>query len=616
MISSQRLDSYGADRWRRMGAEKRAGLLAPLFSLHSKRSAGVGDLEDLKLAVDWCVQTGHTILQLLPMGDYYISPYSTTSLFAIEPMYMALDRLEGIAKEAAEPYIQQIRQKYPIGGKGYMNTHVKVAKLNALRNLFQLALPLECAAFSDYVADNRYWLEDYALFSALKTYYSTDCWESWEPRYRDREPAALQQFSEEQETNILFVKWVQWQLYEQLKAAKAYANASNVRLMGDLFYVSGRECSDVWARTPYFRLDLVPGVPPEPAHVKGQRWGDQPIYNWKAIIADDCELYRERLRYNAHFFDVMRIDAISLMFKMWCIPKEEPNENEGLNGFNYPGTDEEQEEQGRKLLTTMLGSTNMLLCAENLGPFCLDFIPLVRSLGIPIFSFQRWDKDWDGTEDFILPENTHPLTIHMISNQDTSVWWEWWENEAGMIERSCLTKFCMKAGRIGAELQLRELLFDEARSTATKLRWRESVDSHDKLAELLGMTKSELFVYELYREYLFSYREKEKVWAIIGLEGPIRESCDHDILSAAIRSVLSARGVWSIISILEYLCMLDIIEGDYESVRYNRPGTVGNWNWSITSPLSLEELLEESYCSKVRALVEDSVTALIQEGIL
>lgn len=601
MISSQLLDLKRADRWKRIGTRKQAGLLAPLFSLHSSRSAGVGDLEDLKLAVDWCARTGHTFLQLLPMGDYYSSPYSTTSLFAIEPMYIALDRLAGVAKEAAEPYIMEIRRQFPIG-EGYTNTNVKYAKLDALRNLFRDVSPLECAGFIDYVEENRYWLEDYALFSVLKTFYSTDSWENWEPKYRDRDPAALKQFSAEQETNMLFVKWLQWQLYEQFRAVKAYANANDVWLMGDLFYVSARDSADVWARRNYFRLDLVPGLPPESSHVKGQRWGDQPIYNWKAIIADDCELYRERLQYNERFFDMMRLDYLSALFRMWCIPRDEPRENEGLNGFNYPASLQEQEEQGRRLLAAMLASTDMIVIGENFAPFAVEFIPVLSELAVPTINFQRWDKDWDGTENFILPKDYHPLTVYTLSNHDTSIWPDWWENEASMIDASIFIEFCEKEGYDYTEMK--GLLFDEARSTGSKLRWREEVDGYEKLAALLGKPQSE--VYDLCRAYLFSYHEKEKLWAIMGLEGPVREKCDPGILRAAIRSVLASTAIWSVTSILDYLCMLEIVKGDYRSIRYNRPGTVGDWNWSIRSPLPLEELLEERICSQVRAVVEEA----------
>nr|WP_246628349.1 4-alpha-glucanotransferase [Paenibacillus oenotherae] len=594
---------YGANKWDRIGIEKRAGLLAPLFSLHSKRSAGVGDLEDLKRAVDWCERTGHTILQLLPMSDYYNTPYSTTTLFAVEPMYMAMDHLLGVAKEAVEPYIQGIREQFPID-KGFMDLNVKHAKINALHDLFQQVQPVESPAFHDYMAANKYWLDDYALFCALKMNYSPNFWEAWEPRYRDRDPEAIEQFCEEHALSILFIKWMQWQLYEQFKAAKAYANSKNVLLMGDLFYVSARDSSDVWARGKYFRLDLVPGLPPEPSHVKGQRWGDQPIYNWQAIIADDCELYKKRLQYNQNFFDIMRLDAASTLFKMWCIPREEPSENLGLNGFYYPGTPQEQEEQGRTMLTAMLDSTTMMLCAENLAPFGEEFTPIVRELGIPPINFQRWDKDWDGTKGFTLPEEHDPLTVFILSNHDTSIWGDWWENEAGTIDASIFMEYCGKAGLDYEEMKV--IIFEETLSSDNKLRWRNHVNSHDKLAELLGRPKMDL--YDLYHSYVLSYGEKEMLWAIMGLEGAAREKCDHEIIRAAIHSVQSSNAVWSITSILDYLSMLGAIEGDYREFRYNRPGTCGDWNWTITSPLAMEELLEESVCSQVRAVVESSMS--------
>ncbi|MFC5700638.1 4-alpha-glucanotransferase [Cohnella faecalis] len=600
-VSDPFLGSRSAEQWQRIGTNRRVGALLPLASLYSRRTAGIGDLEDLKLAADWCERTGHTILQLLPINDYYNSPYSTFSLFAIDPMYMALDRLIGVPPEKLEPVIRRIQERYPTGC-GYIEYDVKHEKINALYEIFrEYSLGTENAAYAEFVENNVYWLDDYALYTALKFEYSQDTWENWEPSYREADPLTLREFARKHEVRIRFVQWLQWQLYEQLKAAKAYANAKGILLMGDMFYVVSRDSADVWKRRNYFRLDLVPGLPPEPAHEKGQRWGDQPVYNWDAIRESGDELLKQRLRYNANFYDIARLDTASALFRMWCIPRDEPDINQGLNGFFYPEAMSDYcEQRGKSLLSQMLSSTSMLLCAENLSPACLSFTPSVRELGIPPINFQRWDKEWDELHDFIPPDELHPVTVMVLSNHDTSLWAEWWEGEAGTIEASMFTEFCFNYGLPEAELKMR--LFNDKTSVGSKLRWRDSVNSPSRVAEIVGLPEAAIggFIHD----YLNSYREKEKLWEIMKLEGPMRQRADREILKHAIRSIITSNAIWSIVSIVDYLCLLGIIDGDYGNYRLNRPGTERGRNWTWALPVSLEALMDESFCRTVRDSIE------------
>lgn len=313
----------------RIGTEKRIGALVPLFSIFSHRSVGVGDFQDLKLMVDWCEGTGNTILQLMPINDYYNSPYAPFSFFALDVMYIALDKLKGVPFNLIEDGINEIKKSFPTG-IGYIDHEVKHAKIDLLYEVYMKLESLNYKEFIDFIEQNKYWLEDYSLYTALKFDYSQESWEDWKSDFRERDEKELQIFRDEKGSKILFFKWVQWQLYEQLKDVKRYANSKNICIMGDLFYIVARDSADVWSHRECFRLDLVPGLPPEQGEAKGQRWDDQPVYNWRSIIEDDYELIKQRIKYNENFYHIMRLDTSVSVFRMWCIPRDEPIENQGI----------------------------------------------------------------------------------------------------------------------------------------------------------------------------------------------------------------------------------------------------------------------------------------------
>ncbi|MWC28114.1 4-alpha-glucanotransferase [Paenibacillus sp. MMS18-CY102] len=598
--ASRLLQTNAAEQWKRIGTEQRVGVLMPLSSLYSSRSAGIGDFEDLKLAADWCARTGHTILQLLPLNDYYHSPYSTFSLFALDPMYTALDRLIGVPPSELKAEIKAIRSRFPTG-LGCIDYDIKQAKLDLLYAVFSrlgLGDAVDHKAYRDFAAENSDWLDGYALYTALKYDYSPDSWENWEPAYRDAVPAALGAFALANETRVQFIKWLQWQLYEQLKAAKQYANSLGVHLMGDLFYIVSRDSADVWKRRECFWLDLVPGLPPEPAHMQGQRWGDQPVYHWDTVT-EAGGLMERRLQYCEHFYNIARLDTVSALFKMWYIPRTAPDELQGVPGFYYPDSSGDFSQRGREALAKLQGFTRMLLCAENLSPACLSYTPVIRALGVPPINFQRWDKDWDVRHDFIPPSELDPVTIFTLSNHDTSLWADWWEREAGTIDASKLEGFCQQHQL--DVTRIRHRLFDAKRSSAGKLRWRDTVSTPKKLAELAGLPIERIG--DFIHEYRNSYGEKEKLWAQMKLHGPMREKADREIVQKAIELIISSNAVWSIVSMLDYLCMLEIIGGDYDNYRLNRPGTERGRNWTLALPIPLEALLEEKHCSQIQQII-------------
>lgn len=592
---------YSEEKWRNMSCEKRMGVLVPLFSIYSTRSMGSGDFEDLKLIVDWCERTSNKILQLMPLNDFHNSPYAPFSFFALDPVYIALDKLIGVPEDLVRDGIEEIKRNFPTG-RGYIDYEVKHAKINLLYKVYKQIdlMELECSEFKKFIEENKYWIEYYCLYTTLKFDYCQETWEDWDACFRDKDEEKIKQFSNEHSDRIMFFKWIQWQLYEQLKAVKLYANSKNVLVMGDMFFIVGRDSADVWNLRKYFRIDLVPGLPPEPMCPKGQRWGNQSMYNWKNIIDDDYELIKQRFKYNENFYDIVRLDTAASVFRMWCVKREAPQEDEGLNGFFYPEDCSVWEEQGEKLLEVIQQSTRMLICAENLAPLCGEYTPIIRKLGIPPICFHRWEKDWDITHNFILPQDYNPLTVLTLSNHDTSNFADWWENEAGRIDASRFSQLCHDYNLDYDEMKIQ--LFDNELSNDNKLRWKSSIDSMEGLLSKLHKNKDE--VAELVHDYSNYSFEKEKLWNIMNLSGTMRESCDKEIMKAIIKTLKDSNAVWSISSIIDYLCLLGIIETDYNQYRFNTPGTVSGQNWTMTLPINIERLFHKDLCDEIKRVME------------
>jgi len=250
----------------------------------------------------------------------------------------------------------------------------------------------------------------------------------------------------------------------------------------------------------------------------------------------------------------------------------------------------------------MLDSTKMLLCAEDLGivPECCT--RALKEFGIPGNDVQRWVKDWNTMHDFLEPEDYRFISVSVLSTHDTTNWAAWWENEAGTIDEALFLRKCDEKG-IGYR-SVKNKLFISALSRHGRLRWSDKVDSQDVLAEILGKEKDG--IWDLIDIYENTFREKEKLWAHLKLKGPMREKCDKEIVAAALRIALESRSVFSIQLLTDLLSLTNTLKGDPYQYRINTPGTVSDKNWSLTAPISLEDLLEEEVSKEIRAMIASS----------
>jgi len=593
------LKTNSKEKWLRIGMQKRSGVLVPLFSIYSKESVGIGDLTDLKLLIDWANLTGNSIIQLMPLNEMgpLFCPYDAISSFALEPVYISLKSMGASA--------EGLKKRFSVGG-AYVDYAIKKEKMQLLRKIY-LRKSEECPEeFKKFCDANTYWLLDFALYKVLKDDHKGSAWYDWEDKFKNRERKALENFQIEHSEEIQFQMWIQWLTFKQFKEVRAYAKDKKVLLKGDLPILVSRDSADVWQHPEFFKLDYAAGAPPDMYAALGQSWG-MPTYNWERIEVSGYRYLKEKLKYAQNFYDILRIDHVVGLFRIWSIPYNEPLENKGLNGFFDPKDEKNWPEHGRKILTVMLDSTDMLLCAEDLGVIPKVCPDTLKELGIPGCDVQRWTKDWKLKHDFLEPEKFRALSVATLSTHDTTNWAAWWENEAGTVDKDLFIRKCSDHRQINFD-NVKDKLFDCVRSGYGRLRWLNSVDSVDKLVKGLSpkgtVPKEHLLDFiDLYEN---SFQEKEKLWKHLKLSGPMREKFDSGILRRALQITLGSNSIFCINTIIDWLYLTDVFKGDPYHYRINTPGTISEKNWSLTIPISLEELLKHKVNKEIRQMITSS----------
>ncbi|MDP3042378.1 MAG: 4-alpha-glucanotransferase [Candidatus Omnitrophota bacterium] len=580
--------------WKNIGSKKRAGVLIPLFTVHSKNSYGVGDLRDLKLIIDWAKLTSNSIIQLLPMNEVgpLFCPYDALSSFALEPAYLCLKDFPGISGKKFNSLSADA---------GHVDYALKAQKLQLLWDVY-LAMDLaEALPFEEFQRKNAYWLPDFALFKVLKEYHQGKPWYEWEQDFKYRQSEALREFKQDNIEKITFQMWLQWMLFKQFKEASAYAAGNNILIKGDLPVLVSRDSADVWSHLEFFKLDFAAGAPPDMYASLGQRWG-MPTYNWEAIARDNYRYIKEKLKYAQEFYNILRIDHVVGLFRIWSIPYHAPEVNQGLNGVFDPLDEHLWNEHGRKILSVLVENTKMLLCAEDLGVIPKCCTDALLEFGIPGNDVQRWVKDWNVRHDFLGPGEYRQLAVAMLSTHDTTNWKAWWQYEAGTVDAALFMRKCNERKIDFAKVSLK--LFDATLSLHGRLRWRKEIDTIDKLLWELGKHKEEAkdFV-DLYEN---TYGEKEKLWNILGCTGAMTEAASDELLAKIIQFILNSRAVFCINSIRDYLGLADIFKEDPYQYRVNVPGTISPKNWSLRLPLGLEELLKHPVNKLIRKMIVDS----------
>ena len=417
---------------------RESGILMPVSSLPGPYGIGCFGAEALKF-VDFLAAAGQHIWQLLPLSPtgYGDSPYQSCSAFAGNPYFIDLDALKAdglltAAQLKAEPWgTDPLSVDY---GTLYTSRYkVLRAAYAAWREKY--AGRFGCAHYypDDYYAftlTNESWLNDYAMYMALKTANGMKSWAEWPREYRLRDAGALAEFAAGQEEEIGFWKFLQYEFAVQWKKVKDYANEKGIKILGDIpIYVSA-DSVDAWVGGELFELDAqggfarVAGCPPDYFSADGQLWGN-PLYNWPYHKQTGYAWWVRRVRHALGIYDLLRIDHFRGFDTCWAIPAGSPTARTGKWG-NGPGMDV------FRALEAALGKLPII--AEDLG----DLVPSVRKLladstfpGMKVLQFA-----FGGGDNEYLPHNHVKNSVVYPGTHDNTTLTDWWVNAAPAKEKA------------------------------------------------------------------------------------------------------------------------------------------------------------------------------------
>lgn len=423
-------------------SRRRAGVLVPLFSIPSADSWGIGEIADLPHLANWVREAGLSVIQLLPvneMADGQTSPYSALSAMAIDPVFISMRGVpEFVAWGGEESLETQERERLEGARRAPAVDYAAVRELKnaCLRDAFETFWEKEwrhgserATSMRGYMARQRWWLEDYALFHALHVENGGRHWLEWEAPLREREPAAIAAARLRLQRDILYHSFLQWLADEQW--ARARAASGGIAILGDFPFMVSGDSADVWAYQEAFRLDASVGVPPDAFSETGQDWG-LPVYRWDVHAANDYKWLRMRALRCAHLFDGFRVDHLVGFFRTFV------RERDGRTYF-VPAEEAEQRAQGERILGALRDSGAEII-AEDLG-VVPDFVrDSLTALDVPGMKVLRWEREWDAAgQPFRDPASYPTVSVAISGTHDTETVAEWWTN-AGGEERTRVTE--------------------------------------------------------------------------------------------------------------------------------------------------------------------------------
>jgi 4-alpha-glucanotransferase len=388
---------------------------------------GIGDLGACAYEfADFLAAAGQKLWQVLPLNPtgYGDSPYQCFSAFAGNPLLLTLERLreQGVLQDrdlAGLPTFPEDSVDYgPV-----IESKLGVLHL-AAQTFFADASPAERAAFDRFCQDAASWLDDYALFMALKDAHRGAMWTAWDPLLRRRDPQALSEWSRKLAPKLNAYKYWQFEFFRQWEQLKSHCQQRGIRFMGDVPIYVAHDSADVWAHPDLFYLDesgsptVVSGVPPDYFSATGQLWGN-PIYRWDLLAASGYKWWIERFRASLGLFDVVRLDHFRGFEAYWEIAAAETT---AINGLWVKGP-------GEEFLSTLQKAFGELpFVAENLGVITPPVEKLRQQFGLPGMSLLQFAFGTDPQGPSFRPHNYHRDLVAYTGGHDNDTTVGWWSS--------------------------------------------------------------------------------------------------------------------------------------------------------------------------------------------
>ncbi|MFN2491563.1 MAG: 4-alpha-glucanotransferase [Pyrinomonadaceae bacterium] len=410
-----------------MNFPRSSGILLHPTSLPG--SFGIGDLGPAAYAfADFLLDAGQSLWQMLPLGPtgYGESPYACYSAFAGNTLLISPEQLipEGLLTTSDLP-----------GANFVSSQRVDFAGVHEVKNGFlrkayerykQTTDTTLRSAFETFAQRYADWLDDYALFRALKDAHSGVAWIEWEPALVRRTPAALARAREELEDEVEAQIFYQFLFFRQWFSLKHYCNERGISLVGDLPIFVAHDSADVWTDPEQFKLDkngtplVVAGVPPDYFSTTGQLWGN-PLYNWDRMRDDGFSWWTKRVESTLNVVDIVRVDHFRGFAACWEIPGGDKTAERG-HWVEAPG---------RELFTAIRKSLGELpIIAEDLGVITPDVVALRDEFGFPGMRILQFAFGGD-TKNIDLPHNYERNIVAYTGTHDNDTTVGWFRSVAG-----------------------------------------------------------------------------------------------------------------------------------------------------------------------------------------
>ncbi|HNW60417.1 MAG TPA: 4-alpha-glucanotransferase [bacterium] len=413
-----------------------SGVLMHVTSLPSPH--GIGDLGPEAFAfIDRLAAAKQRYWQLLPLNPtdpaYGNSPYLSSSAFALNSLLISPEVFvqEGLLTAA------DLAEAVPPAPGPIDYPTVTDYKRALFIRAFERWRVTEDRAYDRFCQDQAAWLDDFALFIALKGHFPGLMWSEWPVDLRDRQPAALREMRETLAGAIYFEKFLQFQVQKQWFALKRHCAARGVTIIGDLPIYVDFGSSDVWSHPDRFKLDekrepyVVSGVPPDYFSATGQLWGN-PIYDWDALARDGFAWWLNRMRQNLRLFDIVRIDHFRGLVAYWEVPAEEETAINGrwVHVPTYPFFER---------LVAEIPHLNVI--AEDLGVITPDVKEALQKFRLPGMKVLLFAFSGNPEENPYMPWRYEPNCIVYTGTHDNNTTRGWYLTDATPEEKWHMEQF-------------------------------------------------------------------------------------------------------------------------------------------------------------------------------
>lgn len=621
------------------------GVAIPLFSLRSENSIGVGDFLDLIPLAKWARSIDMSVIQILPVNDtgYESSPYSARSAFALNPIFINLQAVDGSDTFSSE-ILEKQREFEAMPRVDYYR--VSSWKRAMLRKIFDIRYKelSTSKALASWTLANE-WVRPYAAYCVLKAQHNECSWKDWEG-YQEPSEKDIEAIWKKFKKDAIFQAWMQWEAEAQFSHAVQELQKIGVRLKGDIPILINEDSADVWYDRAYFSLADRAGAPPDMYSAAGQNWGF-PTYRWDVLEQTNFEWWRRRLRQAAKFYNAYRIDHVLGFFRIWKIPQQEVTGmlgrfdpcvpisratlnnaglcNESLEYLKNPnfGYDQLKEFLGeftdaaiQKYLKTLYGTFDRYVfkdeCASERFICSLEepqefkdrllklywnriFVP--SSAGDSFYPFWSWyNQPVLGT----MPQNEQEAIRRLIAENQAAQEDLWRDNALKLLNvLANETDMLVCAEDLGAVPQCVPFVLNKLNILALRVeRWTRNWNSpyspyyemgeYPRLSVCTSSCHDTSTLRGLWEEADF---DKELYWGHAHQVGMVPQTLNPDSVRGILSNLLSANSLLCILPIQDFFAL----SNQFYSVpaseeRVNVPGTVGPHNWSYRIPCKVEEL--------------------------